>query len=180
MNLVNYFVLMYNSQTFSQKFHDQILDLHSSLRRESLFWKCWEDLIVWQKLDYFIPLKLVMFVWYVSSHIFPCLLRQTCCIHMFLMLYMLQWYYIPNTTSFYAVWILVLLLCLWNFSDSIFELLCKIGVCEIHGDLFLPNFMMKDEGLWINLLWWNVIFKNSLKILVCFSAVYKFLLKYGI
>ena len=34
-----------------------------------------------------------------------------------------------------------------DFSDSIFELLYKIGVCEIHGDLFLPNFVMKDEGL---------------------------------
>jgi len=34
-----------------------------------------------------------------------------------------------------------------DFSDSIFELLCKIGVCEIDGDLFLPNFVMKDEGL---------------------------------
>jgi len=31
-----------------------------------------------------------------------------------------------------------------DFIDSIFELSCKIGVCEIHGDLFLPNFVMKD------------------------------------
>jgi hypothetical protein len=34
-----------------------------------------------------------------------------------------------------------------DFSDSIFELLYKIGVCEIHGDLILQNFMMKDKGL---------------------------------
>jgi len=34
-----------------------------------------------------------------------------------------------------------------DFSDSIFELLCKIRVCEVHGDLFLLNFVMKDEGL---------------------------------
>lgn len=34
-----------------------------------------------------------------------------------------------------------------DFSDSIFELLCKIGVVSKHGDLFLPNFVMKGEGL---------------------------------
>lgn len=88
-----------------------------------------------------------MFFWYISNHIFLCVLRHTvayirlsCYIYIAVILHTKYIIFLCNL-EFGAPFMSL------DFSDSIFELLYKIGVCEIHGDLFLPNFMMKDEGL---------------------------------